>query len=64
MNTEGAALGKLGKYRDAERLLLASRDGLGAAPLPGWPEKARARLADLYTDWGKPDEARKYARSN
>ena len=60
MNTEGAALSRLGNYPDAERLLLASRDGLGQAPIPDLPEKGRLRLLDLYTSWGKPAEAAKY----
>jgi hypothetical protein len=64
MNTAGAALAKLGKYTDAERLLLASRDGLVKAPIPDLHEKGRARLVELYRAWGKPAEAEKYQRAN
>jgi hypothetical protein len=60
MNTQGAALAQLGDYAAAERLLLESRGPLGGAPIPGLADKGRARLADLYTAWGKPDEAYKY----
>ena len=64
MNTEGAALEKLGKYADAERLLLASRGGLEKAPIPDLPAKGRERLLELYTAWGKPAEAQKYRVNN
>jgi hypothetical protein len=60
MNTHGAALLKLGDFADAEPLLLESRGPLGGAPIPGLADKGRARLADLYTAWGKPGEAYKY----
>ena len=59
-NVEGAALVGLGDYKDAEPLLLGSLDGLSGAPIADLPERGRARLAELYTAWGKPDQARKY----
>jgi len=62
MNAEGAAQEKLGKYEEAERLLLASRDGLDKAPLPGLPEQGRVRLVELYNAWGKPEQAAKFRR--
>ena len=62
MNTRGAALTKLGQYSEAEPLLLESRDRLGQSPIPNLAERGRERLVDLYTAWGKKDEARKYFR--
>ena len=64
MNTEGAALEKVGKFPEAERLLLASLDGLALAPIPNLTDKGRERLRDLYTAWGRPDEAAKYRAAN
>jgi hypothetical protein len=64
MNTEGAALEKVGKYPEAERLLLASLDGLAQAPIPNLTDKGRERLLDLYTAWGRPTEAAKYRAAN
>jgi len=64
MNAEGAARTKLGDFAGAERLLLESRKGLEQSPIPDLAERGRVRLADLYSAWGKPDEARKYSRSN
>jgi len=60
MNVEGAALAGTGQFKDAEQLLLASRAALGQAPIPDLAEKGRLRLLQLYTEWGKPDEANKY----
>jgi serine/threonine-protein kinase len=60
MNTEGAALVRLGSYAQAEPLLLASRAGLEQAPVPGLAERGRVRLVELYTAWGRPEEAAKY----
>ena len=62
VNTEGAALTQLKDYPGAERLLLESLAGLGKAPIPNLEDRGRERLADLYTAWGKKDEARKYFR--
>ena len=52
-NVHGAALTGLGKFPEAERLLLASLKDLPGAPIPGLVEKGRQRLAALYTSWGK-----------
>jgi hypothetical protein len=60
MNVEGAALTRLGRYAEAEKLLLASQPALGNAPIPDLEQRGRARLVDLYTAWGRPEEARKF----
>ena len=62
MNTQGAALTKLGDYAKAEGLLLGSIKGLEQAPIPNLGERGRERLVALYEAWGKPDEARRYWR--
>jgi tetratricopeptide (TPR) repeat protein len=61
-NAQGAALAGLRKYKDAEPLLLGSLTALAGSPVPDLPDRGRQRLYDLYTDWGRPDEARKYMR--
>jgi tetratricopeptide (TPR) repeat protein len=60
VNAEGAALAGLGEYKNAESLLLASLPKLVGSPLPGIEKTGRARLASLYTRWGKPDKAGEY----
>ena len=60
VNAEGAALAGLGEYKNAESLLLASLPKLAGSPLPGIENTGRARLASLYTRWGKPDKAGEY----
>jgi tetratricopeptide (TPR) repeat protein len=59
-NVHGAALAGLGKYAEAEKLLLGSLEGLEGAPIPRLADKGRQRLAVLYTSWGKPALAEKY----
>ena len=61
-NAQGAALAGLGRYPEAEKLLLASLPALAGSPISDLPARGRARLADLYTAWGKPEKAAKYAR--
>ena len=61
-NVEGAALAGLKRYAEAEKLLLASLPALSGSPLADLPERGRARLAALYTAWGKPEKAEKYAQ--
>ena len=61
-NVRGAALTGLRRYPEAEKLLLASLPALSGSPIADLPQRGRARLADLYTAWGKPEEAEKYAR--
>lgn len=53
----GGALTLLGRYDEAERLLLAAQRALKDVPgLQGREAKATAaRLASLYDAWGKPD---------
>jgi tetratricopeptide (TPR) repeat protein len=60
-NVEGAALAELGAYEEAEQLLLSSNEVLADVPLPGVAEQSRARLAALYSSWGKEAEALKFA---
>jgi tetratricopeptide (TPR) repeat protein len=60
MNAEGAALAGLGDYEKAEPLLLASLPRLSGSPVPGLVNRGTVRLADLYTAWGRPDQAIKY----
>lgn len=61
-SAEGAALTGMQKYAEAETLLLKSRDVLRAdeGALPIFVEATDQRLASLYEDWGRPDEAAKY----
>ena len=57
---QGAALTELGKFEDAETLLLSSIEPLEQAPIPGISDQNRERLAALYGAWKKPEEAQKY----
>jgi tetratricopeptide (TPR) repeat protein len=57
MNAQGAALAGLGRFAQAERLLKDSLAGLKDAPLSGLYEIGQRRLADLYTAWGRPQQA-------
>lgn len=61
-NVQGAALTGLGRYPEAEKLLLSSLPALSGSPIADLPQRGRARLADLYTAWGKPEETEKYSR--
>ena len=61
-NVQGAALTGLRRYPEAEKLLLASLPALVGSPIADLPQRGRARLAELYSAWGKPEEAAKYAR--
>jgi tetratricopeptide (TPR) repeat protein len=61
-NIEGAALTGLGRYAQSEKLLLESMPRLAGSPIADLPARGRARLESLYTAWGKPEEAAKYAR--
>ena len=61
----GAALTKLGRYDDAEPLLLEARAALPEGPGPRGRE-ARAnldRLAALYESWARPEKAAVYRSS-
>ena len=59
-NTQGAALTGLRRYKEAEPLLVGSLKGLKGSPVPDLPARGRQRLVELYTAWGKPEEAIKY----
>jgi tetratricopeptide (TPR) repeat protein len=59
-NTQGAALTGLGRYKEAEPLLVGSLEQLYGSPVPDLPARGRSRLVDLYTAWGRPEDATKY----
>ena len=59
LDVEGAALMRMGRYAEAEPLMLASQRDLAKAPLPFLADKSKLRLIELYHRWGKPDEVRK-----
>ena len=61
LNTEGAALAKLGDFVRAEPLLIGSLPGLEGSPIPGLPARGRQRLHDLYMAAGRPDQAARYS---
>ncbi len=61
-NVQGAALAGLGRYAEAEKLLVASLPALAGSPIADLPERGRERLARLYTAWGKPEKAAAYSR--
>jgi tetratricopeptide (TPR) repeat protein len=61
-NVQGAALAGLGRYAKAEKLLLESLPSLAGSPIHDLPQHGRARLAELYAAWGKPEESAKYSR--
>ena len=53
---------KLGRYAEAERVLLAALEGLraGLGDESDPVQKARDRVAELYDAWGRPGEAARY----
>ncbi|MEM1093930.1 MAG: serine/threonine-protein kinase [Bacteroidota bacterium] len=53
----GSCLTKQGRYAEAEAVLTASHVILAAAERTAETETARQRLVDLYTAWGKPQNA-------
>lgn len=59
-NVHGAALSGLGKYDEAEELLLGSLKGLEGAPIPRLADKGRQRLVTLYSSWGKTALVERY----
>ena len=61
---EGAALASLGRYEEAEILLLQSDAILSNAPMPGVAELSRQRLASLYEAWGKNEKAKQVLSRN
>jgi hypothetical protein len=60
-NVEGHALAGLGRFEEAEALMLASIEGLRQSPMPGLAEEGRRRMRQLYLEWGRPEEAAKFA---
>jgi tetratricopeptide (TPR) repeat protein len=59
LDVEGGALMRMGRYAEAEPLMLASQQDLSKAPLPYLADKSRLRLIELYHRWGKDDEVRR-----
>ena len=62
-NVVGSALAGLGRYEEAEPLMLESNKILADAPMPGVAERSRERLAKLYSDWGKNELALRFRDS-
>jgi hypothetical protein len=60
-NVEGHAMAGIGHFEEAEALMLASLDGLRQSPMPGLAEEGRRRMTQLYIEWGRPEEAAKFA---
>ena len=62
VSAEGAALTGLRKYPEAETLLVKSYGVLSndEGALPMFVTEATRRLAALYEDWGKPEQAADY----
>lgn len=54
---EGLALAGLGKFEEAEPLLLASVEGLDESPIPGLAKQAQEALAAFYVKSGRPELA-------
>jgi tetratricopeptide (TPR) repeat protein len=64
IGAEGAALAGLGNYEQAEPLLLRSYSVLSQDPSAQarYVDDARRRLASLYSEWGKPEQAAEYRK--
>jgi hypothetical protein len=62
----GGALAGLGRYAEAETLLLEAFKGIPvrAGPCGREAQPTRARLIRLYQEWGKPELAARYTASN
>jgi hypothetical protein len=60
----GAALAGMGKYAQAEGQLVHSYTVLNndEGALPMYRTLVRGYLEDLYRRWGRPQDARRYAR--
>jgi tetratricopeptide (TPR) repeat protein len=61
-SVEGAALARLGRYADAEPLLIGSLGPLENAPIADLPKRAQAWIVDMYAAWGKPELAAKFLK--
>ena len=63
LSTQGASLSQLSRFSEAEPLLLESYEGLrsntGARPVH--IETTRRYIAELYTSWGRPEDAAHYS---
>ncbi len=64
-SVEGASLAQLGKFDEAEKMLLASlatlKQGPGSGSRTIYINLTNGYLAGLYRKWGKPERAAKYA---
>ncbi|MEM7357283.1 MAG: hypothetical protein AAF657_41090, partial [Acidobacteriota bacterium] len=57
----GACLVRLGRFAEAEPLLLASFEALDGQRGPkGYRQMARARVVELYERWDQPQAAAAY----
>ena len=56
----GEALARQGKYEEAEPVLLACHESLKERPDPGTRKDTLTRLAWLYNQWNRPDDAAKW----
>jgi hypothetical protein len=57
----GGCLARLGRFQEAEPLLLRGHEGLAAAAARApYRRAALTRLVALYEAWGKPDLAARY----
>jgi tetratricopeptide (TPR) repeat protein len=57
----GAALAGLGKYAEAEPLLLSGYQGMSASRMPAkqkkWIRSSGEQIVELYSQWSKPEQA-------
>jgi tetratricopeptide (TPR) repeat protein len=62
-SAEGAALAGLSRFSEAQKLLIDSYAQLNRdkGVLPTYPRRTRRYLESLYSQWGRPEEARRYA---
>ena len=63
LSLEGASLSALDRFADAEPLLLQAYEILSsnAGARVSQVESALQYLADLYTAWGRPEDAARYS---
>ncbi len=60
-STLGRCLAKQGRYREAEPLVVGALEALGGTVSPRTERLLRRRVVDLYRDWGRPEDARRFA---
>ena len=57
---EGRALAGIGRFDEAEPILLGSLDSLAQAPIPDLEENSRRAVAQFYIAWGRPEQAENF----